>query len=272
MFYFPIGFDMRWNLPLLKIVYSTYIQETSNVNNLIRSNSVQTHSYLKPPSNDEINVNRGYYELHVSKFHTDQNENDIAAHIADNTGIPKDKFRIIKLVSSKNMHKAMNYTSFKIVTLDSMVHRAILDQGLWGEYQVRNFESETKTARNPIGQPVQYQYHRQRNYNKNHAKPYGNSLRRNIMMKNSFNNGQTRRPLRLDNDFNEEIASRETPNRRSTQDHTNSMSETPQRPDTNRVQPFTQRYEATNLQRFRENNTNFHQGSPSQMRRTRYQR
>lgn len=124
----------------------TYITNTKNTkdSNKNNKNMEKIISILKPPN--RLNENEKYekngekdiYELHVSKFHTEQTENDIATYITEKTGISKNLFKITKLKSKKEIKKEQ-YNSFKITTLQLKIFNELIDQSIWGEFTVREY-------------------------------------------------------------------------------------------------------------------------------------
>lgn len=71
-----------------------------SIDNPSNQNATNTQTFLKPPNDDEMVEDRGY-EIHVSQFHKDSNEEDIVAHITTTAKIDSSKYRVIKLTSKK---------------------------------------------------------------------------------------------------------------------------------------------------------------------------
>lgn len=175
-----------------------YIPSTTGMENTPTSSrapnydlSHNTDDLLIPP--DEVNVpeNKDVYEIHVSKFSYKQNEENIAKHIIKKTGVNHDHFKVIKLISKKPW-KQSNTCSFKIITIDANTYRIISDKAVWGDYEVRDFETSQNNKQRG-------QYGNRNNYTNRNGFTKGNGntydlrravIERNVLNGPSFDRGQ----------------------------------------------------------------------------------
>lgn len=83
----------------------------------------------------------GLFELYVSKFDPSVKAESVARHIIKHTKLNGNSFSVVPLVSPKENIEKKSFISFKIITLNETVYKAIFDENIWApRFSIQPFE------------------------------------------------------------------------------------------------------------------------------------